>query len=91
MVAGTPSGLSAMAVSSLLKQFVTGALHQSAAATLTVAFEICKADHYSRGETFSDDQIKKEVVKIYSEMMGVVDPQIAVAMAQQKARNPQKP
>ncbi len=39
-------------------------LNRSAAAALTVAFEICKTDYLSKGEKVSDELIKGEIRRI---------------------------
>lgn len=75
-----------MALSSLLKQFVAGALNRSAAATLTVAFEMRRADCLSRGEKISEQQLKEEIQKTYHTMLGYTDPDIGVAQARQAAQ-----
>lgn len=48
MAAEIPGELNAAALTSILRQFVTGSLNRNAAATLTVAFEIRRADCLSR-------------------------------------------
>ena len=78
MAAGIPGELSAAALTSILQQFVTGSLNRNAAATLTVAFEIRRADCLSRGEKISEQQVKEEIQKIYQNMLGVTDPEIGV-------------
>ena len=85
MAAGIPSGLNSQALGSLLQQYVTPCLNRVSAAALTVAFEIRRADHLSRGEKVSDDLIKQEIGRVYTDMLGITDPLIGLAMKQQAA------
>lgn len=57
-------------------------INRSAAAALTVAFELRKADHLSRGEKPSDDLIAQEVQKVFLDMMALTDPLSGIARAQ---------
>ncbi len=91
-MAGTPANpltqLTPQALKMILDQSAAMPLNRGTAAALTIAFAILKTDHLSRGETISDDLVKQEVQKIYSEMLGIADPQIALQRAQQPTRRP---
>jgi hypothetical protein len=75
----------------MLRMKVELPAHRAAAAMLTVAFEICKDGHHSRGETWSDAQVKDEIRKIYEDFLGITDPQFGNQMAQQAVQRPQRP
>lgn len=81
-----PGELSAAALTSILRQFVTESLNRNAAATMTVAFEMRRAGCLSRGEKISEQQVKEEIRKIYYNMLGVTDPEIGVEQARQAAQ-----
>ena len=90
MAAGMPpSGLNAQAFGSLLRQYVTLSLHRGAAAALTVAFEIRRADAATRGEKLSDKQIKEDIQRIYNDMLAITDPETGVQKLRQDALNKQ--
>ncbi len=73
-MAGTPQGLTHPGLNQVLKTAVEPALNRTAAAALTVAFEICKQGHLSRGEKLSDDLIKNEIEQIFCWFLGVTTP-----------------
>jgi hypothetical protein len=75
----------------LLRGSVSTPMNRAAAAALTVAFQIRKADHLSRGEQDSDDSIKEEVSKIYIGMLAITDPEMGRLMAQQAAQKKRTP
>jgi hypothetical protein len=83
-MAGTPSAITNQALDNILRIKVELPVHRAAAALLTVAFEICKDGHHSRGEMWTDDQVKDEVKQIYYDFISVTDPQMGV----QAARRP---
>jgi|HubBroStandDraft_4_1064222.scaffolds.fasta_scaffold1958141_1 hypothetical protein len=85
MAAEPFSELNPKALGSLLRQYVTLPLHHGAAAALTVAFEIRRADCLARGEQTSEGQIKEEIRGIYREMLGITDPDIGLEKLQQDA------
>jgi len=69
----------------LLQRNVAMPTNRGAAAALTVAFEIRRADHLSRGEKVSDQMVEDEIKKIYIHMMAMTDPATGVAVAQATA------
>ncbi len=69
----------------LLQRNVAMPMNRGAAAALTVAFEIRKADYLSRGEKVSDQMVEDEIKEIYIHMMAMTDPATGVAVAQAAA------
>lgn len=80
------SGVTNQTLDQILARNVSASLNRGAAAALTVAFQIRKADHLSRGENTSDDLIAQEIQKIYLEMMALTDPDAAMAKAKAKVQ-----
>ena len=76
---------------SMLETLVALPSNKVAAAALTVAFEIHKAQRQARGENPSDQIIIDEIRTIYNEMMGITDPTTQMARAQQKAQPQRRP
>lgn len=88
-MAGTPTGVTNQGLEAIINRTVVLPIARAAAAALTVAFEIRKADHQSRGENPSDDLIMEEIRKIYFEMMALTD--TASSLAKAGASQKQKP
>ena len=84
-MAATPSGITNQALDQILRINLELPVHRAAAALLTIAFEVFKNGHLSRGERWSDDQVKDEVTKIYYDFISVTDPQTSDQMARQAA------
>ena len=57
-MAATPPTLTSRSLESILRMKLELPVHRAAAALSTVAFEICKDGHLSRGEVWTDDQVK---------------------------------
>ena len=88
-MAGTPAEITHHGLDMLLGRDVATPLNRATAALLTLAFEIRKADYRSRGETFNEDDLKEEIKKVFFDLQGVTDPNVALSQARQ--RSPQKP
>jgi hypothetical protein len=86
---GSPSGaLTHRGLEQILKMIVGKPLNRAGAALLTLAFEVRKADHLSRGEKINEDDLKKEIKEVFYDLQGVTDPDIQLAQAQQKHPQP---
>ena len=87
-MAGTVTGITVQNLEQVLRQKTEFPLHRVAAAALTVAFQICKTDHLSRGENVTDDMIKDEIKALYYEFIATTDPHTGAQLAAQQARKP---
>jgi hypothetical protein len=88
MAAEISSELNPKALAALMRQYVTLSLHRAAAAALTVAFEIRRADCLARGEKTSEGQINEEIRGIYQEMLGIADPDIGLQKSSRMSHAP---
>ena len=75
----------------LLQARVSTPMNRAAAAALTVAFEIRKAGHLTRGETVSDKMTEDEIKEIYIHMLAMTDPATGQAVATAAATARAKP
>ena len=86
-MASTPQqlqGITHHALDMILRMKTELPLHRVAAAALTVAFQIAKTDHLSRGEIVSDAAIKDEIKRLFNDFTLITDPQLATQAAQQR-------
>ncbi len=84
-MAGPASEITHQSLEQILRQKLELPTHRAAAAALTVAFQICKDGHLTRGENVSDETIREQITKLYHDFIIVTDPQLSVqASAQHK-------
>jgi hypothetical protein len=88
VMAGTPSDIDPRMLESMLRMKLELPVHRTAAAMLTVAFQIAKTDRLARGEEVTDSALQDEMKRLYWEFIKATDPQTdaqAAAQAVQRA------
>jgi hypothetical protein len=82
-MAGTASGIAPQLFESMLRMKLELPLHRTAAAMLTVAFQIAKTDRLARGEKVNDSALQNELKQVYWEFIKIADPQTGNQAAMQ--------
>jgi hypothetical protein len=82
-MAGAPP-ITNQSLGMILDQHVAKSLNRAAAAALTMAFAVLKADRLSRGEKVSDEDLKNEVRVVFRDLLGETDPSVGQALAQRQ-------
>lgn len=80
--AGTLSEIDPRMLESMLRMKLELPVHRTAAAMLTVAFQIAKTDRLARGEKVTDSVLQDEMKLLYWEFIKVTDPQAAAQAVQ---------